>query len=129
MNGMKEGAGADPFADDEQESTAASGSDEESPNEKPTDGEANDDESPDEADEMPYVLVRDRVKQERTNEHAYFLRDDYSEFEAEVRERVADRLEMRTKDVPLTDVREAIVATADPEAIAEELLEWGYEYK
>ncbi|WP_435361830.1 hypothetical protein [Haloarchaeobius sp. DFWS5] len=78
--------------------------------------------------DIPWVLRRGAVKEDRDNVHQFFLRDEYSEREDELRSEIADHLDMRTKDVKKLDLREAMVATADPEAIAAELESWGYEY-
>lgn len=79
--------------------------------------------------EYPYMLIRDTVKEGRDNEHVYFLRDEYADREDELHEVVAEILGKRTKDVYLIDVREALVAAADPEAVAEQLREWGIDAK
>ena len=81
-----------------------------------------------EADGIPWVLRRSRVKEDRENVHQFFLREEYSTREDEIIEAVADELDVRQKDLQKLDVREAMVASADPEAIAAVLREWGYEY-
>jgi len=81
-----------------------------------------------EADGIPWVLRRSRVKEDRENVHQFFLREEYSTREDEILEAVASELDMRQKDLQKLDVREAMVASADPEAIADVLREWGYEY-
>ncbi|NHN43200.1 hypothetical protein G9C85_16405 [Halorubellus sp. JP-L1] len=81
-----------------------------------------------EADGIPWVLRRSRVKEDRENVHQFFLREEYSTREDEILEAVAGELDMRQKDLQKLDVREAMVAAAEPEAIADVLREWGYEY-
>ena len=81
-----------------------------------------------EADGIPWVLRRSRVKEDRENVHQFFLREEYSTREDEILEAVAGELDMRQKDLQKLDVREAMVASADPEAIADVLREGGYEY-
>jgi hypothetical protein len=81
-----------------------------------------------EADGIPWVLRRSRVKEDRENVHQFFLREEYSTREDEILEAVAGELDMRRKDLQKLDVREAMVAAADPEDIAAVLREWGYEY-
>ena len=81
-----------------------------------------------EADGIPWVLRRSRVKEDRGNVHQFFLREEYSAREDEIIEAVAGELDMRQKDLQKLDVREAMVAAADPEDIAAVLREWGYEY-
>ena len=74
------------------------------------------------------MLRRSRVKEDRGNVHQFFLREEYSAREDEIIEAVAGELDMRQKDLQKLDVREAMVAAADPEDIAAVLREWGYEY-
>jgi hypothetical protein len=152
---MKSGAGGDPFADDpgepeaeqsesqstddgESETEPPTGRDrsrrdrpDRDPHERRTDPDEGRDESDDEDDEpaeIPWVLRRSRVKEDRDNVHQFFLRDEYSAAEDDVMAAVAEELEIRGKDLKKLDVREAMVATADAEAIAATLSEWGYEY-
>lgn len=124
MTGMKEGAGEDPFAEDPAESD-----DEDSEVASPTmtDMGSGRDRSTRSATqtstrEYPYFLTRSTVKEDRTNEAVFFLRDEYAAYEDEVHDAVEDLLD---DDVYLTDLREAIVATADPEEIAAQLKDWG----
>lgn len=118
MTGMKEGAGEDPFADDSGSgSDASTSADSAAP--------AHSDSEP----QYPYMLTRETVKEDRDNEHVYFLRDEFADREDELHEQVAEILGKRSKDVYLTDVREAIIAAADPEDIAEVLREWGVDAK
>ncbi|WP_227133035.1 hypothetical protein [Halorubellus salinus] len=93
-----------------------------------TDSGRDDGQTKAEADGIPWVLRRSRVKEDRENVHQFFLRDEYSTREDEIIEAVAGELDMRQKDLQKLDVREAMVASADPEAIAAVLREWGYEY-
>lgn len=81
-----------------------------------------------EVDGIPWVLRRSRVKEDRGNVHQFFLREEYSAREDEIIEAVAGELDMRQKDLQKLDVREAMVAAADPEDIAAVLRDWGYEY-
>ena len=131
MTGMKEGAGDDPFADEspdngtesdvaaEEEPNAGSGSVISGGSTPDTDDTGGSGES---RQEYPYMLIRDTVKQGRTNDHVYQLRDEYSAHEDVLHDEVEELL---GDDVYLTDLREAIVATADPEAIAAQLRDWG----
>lgn len=81
-----------------------------------------------ESHDIPWVLRRSRVKEDRDNVHQFFLRDEYSKTEDDIIAAVAEELDVREKQLKKLDVREAMVATADAEAIAETLSEWGYEY-
>ena len=128
---MKEGPGEDPFADDpsdEQDDPAPD------PAPEPT-TESNAETESDTTDtmstnEIPYVIRRQTVKEDRDNEHVAFLRDEYAELEDQVRADVADELDMRSKDVSVTDLREAFVelAAENPDAVAGILESWGYEH-
>jgi len=93
-----------------------------------TDADGADGQTKAEADGIPWVLRRSRVKEDRGNVHQFFLREEYSAREDEIIEAVAGELDMRQKDLQKLDVREAMVAAADPEDVAEVLREWGYEY-
>jgi hypothetical protein len=78
--------------------------------------------------DIPWVLRRSRVKEDRNNVHQFFLRDEYSKAEDDIMAAVAEKLDIREKRLKKLDVREAMVATADAEAVADTLEEWGYEY-
>lgn len=131
MTTMKDGPGSDPFADDDDQDEADHDDlDAESSTESNT--------APDstEADmshkeKYPYVLRRNTVKDERDNEHVAFLRDEYADLEEDIVSDVADELDMRTNDMSVTDIREAMVqvASENPDRMAEVLLEWGYDAK
>lgn len=139
MNGMKEGAGEDPFAEDDDptesttEQSAASPDDTPEPttdtSPEPTTESTPATESTD--DQIPWVLRRNSVKENRENIVQYFLRDDVAALEDDVLEDVADTLDMRAKDVYTLDVREAmcVVAARHSDEVAEVLRDWGYEYK
>lgn len=123
MGSMKEGPGTDPFADDDEESDEEPEPEPETETEsKPTDTMSTTD--------IPYVVRRQRVKDDRPNEHVAFLRDEYSNLEAQILADVADELGMSQKDVSLLDIREALVELGNrhDEELAEILNEWGYEH-
>ncbi|MFC7177901.1 hypothetical protein [Halosegnis marinus] len=133
MTGMKEGAGDDPFADDPEEERSEQAVDERQPADTPhadtsSGGPAASLEEPAvQSDrQYPYFLTRDTVKEGRTNEAVFFLRDQYATHEDDVHDAVEELL---GDDVYLTDLREAMVATADAEAIAAQLREWGHGVK
>ncbi|WP_225336110.1 hypothetical protein [Halomicrobium urmianum] len=147
MTTMKEGPGDDPFADDDDAGETEEQSDSEPAQEpepvseseldpEPEPEEAQDDERDSEASdsvttsEIPYVVRRQTVKEERQNEHVAFLRDEYADLEGEILDGVADELDMRSKEVSVTDLREAFVELGDrhQEELAEILDEWGYEH-
>jgi hypothetical protein len=126
---MKTGQGDDPFGDDPDESaeTAVETDQEtEQPQTKSDDSE----QDTDDGEQFPYVVRRQRVKDERTNELVAFCRDEYAEMEDDVLTAVANELDMREKDVSVLDLREAFIELAieHPEDVAEILEAWGYEH-
>lgn len=80
-----------------------------------------------ESREMPYVLTRDTVKDGR-KEIQYYLREEYRDLDEQVQRVVQDELGV---DLPVTDVREAMVRVAaeHPDEVAEILLKDGYRFK
>jgi len=126
MGSMKEGPGTDPFADETDETDET---DDKTGAEPETEPEPEPTESMSTSD-IPYVMRRQRVKDDRPNEHVAFLRDEYSNLEAQLLADVADELGMSQKDVSLLDVREALVELGDRhnEELAQILDEWGYEH-
>lgn len=125
---MKTGAGDDPFAEPDEDDAVEQ--EPENPEEAEPDtatAATETDDSPAKED-IPWVLRRSAVKEDRDNVHQFFLRDEYADREEELRSEVADILGMRTKDVKKLDLREAMFAVVDAEEIAAELDEWGYEY-
>ncbi|WP_435335846.1 hypothetical protein [Haloarchaeobius sp. TZWWS8] len=118
---------AEPEAEEQSQEPQSGGADADGSNTTMS-AEKSDDSGGLSAEDIPWVLRRSAVKEDRDNVHQFFLRDEYSEREDELRSEVADLLDMRTKDVKKLDLREAMVAAADPEAIAAELESWGYEY-
>jgi len=131
MAGMKEGPGEDPFADDSTDEERDPASDQEPETKAESHSEPERDTSDSmSTNEIPYVIRRQTVKEDRDNEHVAFLRDEYAELEDQIRADVADELDMRSKDVSVTDLREAFVelAAENPDAIAGILESWGYEH-
>lgn len=132
MAGMKEGPGSDPFADedDSENADAEPDTEVEELNEPSDNTEANTQSQSMSTSEIPYVVRRQTVKEDRDNEHVAFLRDEYADMEADILDDVADELGMRSNDVSVTDLREAFVALADrhPDEVAAILEDWGYEH-
>jgi hypothetical protein len=143
MTTMKEGPGDDPFADDDNAEESEEQSDPEpvqapeaDRKTAPESDDTQDNEQGSETsstvstDEIPYVVRRQTVKEERQNEHVAFLRDEYAELEGEILDGVADELDMRSKEVSVTDLREAFVELGNrhQEDLAEILEDWGYEH-
>lgn len=142
-DGMKSGAGSDPFADeltDEEESsedpealtedadeTVDSSSQSNAGTDSPSDqrSQSTDPEQIDE--ELPYLFDRYGVKDERKMVQ-YFLREETQATVTNARSAVEDEL---GTDVPLTDVREALVRVGAEhlDEVADELREWGYRFR
>jgi len=133
MAGMKEGPGDDPFADDDEDDDLEPGT---GMPEVDTGDNRTVAEEPDDADEsmstdqIPYVVRRQTVKEDRNRELVIFARDDFADLEDDVRSAVADELGMSNSDVPVTDIREAYIelASRHPGEMAEILDEWGFEH-
>lgn len=130
-DGMKSGAGSDPFDDDDE---GASQSEEKNGQEASTTAEGKterktEDESMSRSDreDLPYIFRRNGVKDDRKMIQ-YFLRDDTEDLEAEVKRAVEQDLDT---DVYLTDLREALVRVGAEhvDEVADELREWGYRYR
>jgi hypothetical protein len=149
---MKSGTGDDPFADeieeepDEEEQTdddldldtAESGDQENetdpTPSEK-TEGAQTSTENTEtegssdkiDSQDIPWVLRRDGVKDDRPNMTQFFLRDTTDQAERGFQQDVENIL---NKDVYLLDLREAAyqVAMEHPDEVADVLEEWGYDY-
>jgi hypothetical protein len=77
--------------------------------------------------DIPWVLRRGSVKDDRPNMTQFFLQDATDRAEREFQRDVETILE---KDVYLLDLREAAyrVAMAHPEEVADVLRDWGYDY-
>ncbi|WP_415380473.1 hypothetical protein [Halosimplex sp. TS25] len=130
-NGMKDGAGEDPFAEDPEpveQTTEPDETDDEPATEFDNSGKS---ESIQETEELPYVLTRKTVKEDRNNEHVALLWDEYSELEDDIHERVADEMGISSKDLSVFDLREAVWELADEHSdeLADILLGSGYEHR
>jgi hypothetical protein len=141
-DGMKSGAGSDPFADDssddasEAEDTTARDTDATSTTEAQTgddetatqtNSDVSDSSTTLSGDDLPYIFDRSGVKDDRKMIQ-YFLRDETEDLETEVKHAVEQDL---GTDVYLTDVREALVRIGAKhiDEVSDELREWGYRYK
>lgn len=143
---MKSGAGDDPFADDPVATDDQSdGEDDTTADDRDATGTA----PPASADEpaaqasappesgpgdgqlarqdIPWVLRRGSVKDDRPNVTQFFLRDETDRAERRFQSDVEDRLD---RDVYTLDLREAayLVAMRHPDEVAAQLREWGYDY-
>lgn len=140
-DGMKSGAGSDPFAND-----SNSTDEEESPGDRDgasqqtdqgTESEADTDpssptttaslESGQNDDGLPYIFQRNGVKDDRRMTQ-YFLREETEEIEKNVQQAVEEEL---GTDVYLTDLREALVRVGAEhlDEVADELRDWGYRFR
>lgn len=142
-DGMKTGAGSDPFSDDSSDEDASDatettdqGTDVTATEEAETGDESHASQSqperPDTSSDLhggnlPYIFGRNGVKDDRKMIQ-YFLRRETEDLEAEVKHAVEQEL---GTDVYLTDVREALVRIGanHVDEVADELREWGYRYK
>lgn len=143
-DGMKSGAGSDPFDDESDPDQDASQTEEQ--NAKAADEAAEEETVPENGtsstsdgveasepanlsarEEIPYIFRRNGVKDNRKMIQ-YFLRDDTEDLEAEVKQAVEQDLDT---DVYLTDLREALVRVGAEhvDEVADELREWGYRYR
>ena len=141
---MKSGSGDDPFADepdpaeaetDESDTPVSDSVDESADRPDPSEDVPADDRPADvrraddgnDAPDIPWVLRRSSVKADRPNVTQFFLRDETDRAERRFQSDVEDILDA---DVYTLDLREAayLVAMRHPEEVAEELLDWGYEY-
>lgn len=143
-NGMKSGAGSDPFADNSDESDETATESDESKQESrkeadsegastvaseasPTHVEQSVETDSNSMDRLPYIFQRNGVKDERKMIQ-YFLREETQTTETNARSVVEEEL---GTDVHLTDLREALVRVgADHlDEVADELRDWGYRFR
>lgn len=144
-NGMKSGAGSDPFADADtgsegEESTETDATVGDALTESTEEGTTTTErgsglggsDTPEEGgstakESLPYLFDRDGVKDSREMVQ-YFLQDPTVELETQSRRAVEDEL---GTDVYLTDLREALVrvGTEHLDEVADELREWGYRFQ
>lgn len=144
---MKSGTGEDPFADDpeptdqapadqEQQSTPDDATETEGstpdtsadePSVSDDSASAADTEGQLDQDDIPWVLRRSRVKDDRPEMVPVYVREETADAEPAF---VRDVEEIVGRDVYKFDVREAalLVAMNHPEEVAEQLNSWGYEY-
>jgi hypothetical protein len=129
MTGMKEGAGEDPFADDE---VAESSSESEPHERRAVDDDRSSARSP-ESDtssrdrrrfRIPYKFRRDGVQDGR-DRVPLFLKSDTKSGERDALRELEDRFD---DDVALTDLREALVRVGldHLDEVEAQLEEWGY---
>ena len=138
-DGMKSGAGSNPFGDDPSEEDGSSSDSQTTPQDsgetrksdvdtKSTSSEtAGSTETNQREDELPYIFQRNGVKDNRRMVQ-YFLREETEEIETDAQRAIEDEL---GTDVYLTDIREALVQVGAEhlDEVADELRDWGYRFK
>lgn len=142
-DGMKSGAGSDPFADDTNDDNASSegqktliqGTNESSKSKSTSQAntETSSNTVSEDADtkwadkELPYIFERNTVKSDRKMTQ-YFLQDETQVVEKEAHRDIEKKL---GTDVSLIDVREALVLVGAKhlDEVADELRDWGYRLK
>lgn len=125
MRGMKEGAGEDPFADDDE--PEESSSEIETAETTTTMPESTTNSAEQSHMELPYKYRRDGVQDER-DRVPLFLQEATKQVEKDARRDLEAEL---GEDVPLTDLREALLlAGAENLGVAAETLrEWGFDWE
>jgi hypothetical protein len=142
-NGMKSGAGSDPFdtdtTDEEEPAEESEGSVEETSGTAGSSSQSNvsTDSSSDQAsrsttteqsgEELPYIFDRSSVKNDRKMVQ-YFLREETQKTEKDALRAVEQEL---GTDVSLIDLREAMVRVGAEhlDEVADELRDWGYRFR
>ena len=130
MTGMKEGAGENPFADDDEESDETNSKPKRSAErdrQSSSDDEPNGTESRQRGQrqmQIPYKFRRDGVQDGR-NRVPLFLQKETKDGEREAQRELEDRFD---DDVSLTDLREALVMVGldHLDEVEGQLREWGY---
>lgn len=127
MTGMKEGAGEDPFASNENrtETTEKSTPSETStPEPEPADAESSQSSQRRQTMRIPYKFRRDGVQDGRERV-PLFLQSETKSSERDAQRELEDRFD---DDVSLTDLREALMKTGlnHLDEVEDHLEEWGY---
>jgi hypothetical protein len=127
MTGMKQGAGENPFADDESDEDV--GEQEEQGGSRPESEPAGGDASTEAGSsrrqiQIPYKFRRDGVQDGRSRV-PLFLRDETKRGERDAQRELEARFD---DDVSLTDLREALVLVGleHLDEVEEQLEDWGY---
>lgn len=115
---MKEGSGDDPFADDPVTTE---------PEPDPETEQQASEATEESVRSVPWIFARDNVKSDRSMVQ-FFLRDQAKDRESEFIDDLEDRL---GTTVSKTDAREAayLAAMDNPDIVADELREWGFDLK
>lgn len=128
MTGMKEGAGEDPFADDDESTESKSGERSDTNETQPSPNSAteptNRQRTSQQQIQIPYKFRRDGVQDGR-NRVPLFLQSDTKSAERDALRELEERFD---NDVSLTDLREALVKVGlhHLDEVEGNLEEWGY---
>lgn len=122
-----ESAGETGAETDMQTETQSAEPPEDTPEARATDTDSGTSSGQIDSQDIPWVLRRDGVKDDRPNMTQFFLRDSTDQAERGFQQDVENILD---KDVYLLDLREAAyqVAMDHPEEVAAVLEKWGYDY-
>lgn len=129
MTGMKEGAGEDPFADEDEREASSTTADPDPTERQPETG-TDSETTPthhhgqQQAVQIPYKLRRDGVHDGR-DRVPLFLMPDTKRAERDARRELEERFD---DDISLTDLREALMKTGlqHLDNVEHHLEEWGY---
>jgi hypothetical protein len=127
MTGMKQGAGENPFADDDAEESVSEQEERQEAQTEPEPGEekpSSETESSRRQMQIPYKFRRDGVQDNR-NRVPLFLQDETKRGERDAQRELEARFD---DDVSLTDLREALVLVGleHLDEVEGQLEEWGY---
>lgn len=130
MNGMKEGAGDDPFDSDSDQDISASlredppSTPSDAPEQSSTSSTGSSQQSAGESIKLPYIYRRSGVKDDRER-ITYFLQDETIDAERQAHRVFEDRFD---QEVLETDLREALVLAGldNLGEVQTHLEEWGY---
>jgi hypothetical protein len=124
MTGMKEGAGEDPFAEEDESSEPAPDANAVTPQPTNSETESTKRQRSGQQMQIPYKFRRDSVKDGR-DRVPLFLQEETKRAEHEALREFEDRFD---ENVSLTDLREAFIKVGlqHPDEVAERLEEWGY---
>lgn len=126
-DGMKPGAGSDPFAEEETDNDGGAAEDEaEDVGQTEPLVESQQNEGVKRDNDLPWLFTRDGVKQSRDHTFQLHLRSDTREQEKRFQ---TDVEELLGEDVYRTDLREAalLVAMEHPDEVADQLRDWGHD--
>lgn len=124
MTGMKEGAGEDPFAEEENTEVEEQSVRETQDSDPKAEIDGASKEEPTQTMQIPYIFRRDGVQDGR-DRVPLFIQEDTKSAERDALRDLEERFE---DDIQLTDLREALVKTGlnNIDEVAGHLEDWGY---